>query len=447
MKHIIFFLSLVISVPIIAQTTDAYAAFVAKANFLKESKSNGGIYKRSDGNNGTKYVMATMDEPLKITKIVKENDKVASFEMDYLGCTGVKAVPNNDKTPIFWSLYCGDDRFMVLYKEYLVFLTKDPSKNQDFDIRGWYQIGGFSIKEKTEFLLAQDKKTYVPPFTLEDVKADMKASFDAVKQEQNAAEANKKAKEAELYAKNGLKGKTISKMEIVTQIGTQIGYGTEFIIGVKTTLADGTVIKTKNIGGEGYIEDYNIKLNGNYTQEYNGNYKFGTANAPTNDVITVEVTSKHHTNVKAVSDKIVATNDKDILLNFNGEGMYTNHGKNGQDLRIEIKNVTHAVSNKTLVEYRITDASGKKYFVRLNPDVTLKVTAKGGDNKAASNAKENYNGGNGGNVTVYIDPAVGDNYRLEIENSGGKPGNSKEAFNKVYPGTDGKVTKTVQKIN
>ncbi|MBK6835528.1 MAG: hypothetical protein IPG89_15135 [Bacteroidetes bacterium] len=137
------------------------------------------------------------------------------------------------------------------------------------------------------------------------------------------------------------------------------------------------------------------------------------------------------------------------MLNFNGQWT-TSNGDNGKSVRIDVKTAKHSETGEEILEYKIYDDIGKLiHVVKLKRDVLLKVSCNGGYADKQYNAEKRAgNGGNGGNITLNVDPSVGDNYQFDYSNIGGNAGtNTKNPLNNGTNGRDGKFTKNVKTVN
>lgn len=426
--------------------TSTYADFVKKADFLKKSPKMGGCYASTEKEGKYVYTIATMDYRAEIVSVEKKEGPVSSFVLN-LGndCWESVVKPNDATFPTHW-VAPGSDDPIVFFKEYFIELEKVPTDVASLRVRSWYKISGLTIKENLKYQMDGPKGLIEPPFTMEELYADMKPFLDASKAGAAAAEANKKAAEAAHLAEYSIKGKTVTKLEVITNNFTKLGYGSTLKVGVQATLSDGTVIKTKNLGGEGYLEDYEIKVTGNVMKDYSGDYIVGQNPSAKEDVVRMEVSSKHHASLAKASNIVAFTYDANVNLFFNGRYITNNHGEPGETLKMEVRSIVHSMNGEKLVEYKIVRPDASIVVVRLKPENVLKVSAQGADGDYSFDQAKN--GGNGGNITVYVDPKVGSNYNLVTDVSGGNRGVvPKKEYIQSSPGNEGKVTIITQQLN
>ena len=441
----LIFVSMLTAFASIAQTS-TYADFVKKADILKKSPKMGGCLVGSENDGKYVYTIATMDFRAEIVSVEKKDGLVSSFVLN-LGndCWDAVVKPNDETFPTHW-VAPGSKDPIVFFKEYFVELEKVPTDLASLRVRAWYKINGLSLKEAFKYQMDGPKGTIVPPFTNEELYADMKPFIDAQAGGAAAAAADKKAKAAEHLAKYSIKGKTVTKIEVMTNSFSSLGYKSTLKIGVKATLSDGTVILTKNLGGEGYLEDYDIKVVGNVKQDYSGDYIVGENPSAKEDIIKIEVTSKHHATFAKATNAIAMTYNSNVELFFNGRNITNTNGENGESLKIEVRSISHTSTSDQLVEYKIVRPDGAVIVVRLKPENVLKVNARGGNGNYRGDSPTN--GGNGGNITIYVDPKVGSNYNLVTNNPGGDRGVvPKKEYLTGVAGSDGKVTTIVQTLN
>lgn len=448
MKKIIFGLVLGIFTSAVFAQTEAYTEFVKKASFLQENKKMGGFNCfLCEKEQERYYEMRDGDYIFEVLTVKRENGNVKSFFVNYpKDFMNMEIVPNDTEAPTCWVFAKPyQQTYIVMYQEFVVFLSNDPAVDPNFFIRGWFKVGPLTAKEKLKANLEQMEKKIKPPFTKEDIAADCKASVDAKISANANNKANAETKAAEHKAKYSIKGKKVTKIEIVNTYPKDFFVGSKFTFGIVATLADGSQIKTKELGGEGNMEDYNVVITGDHIKNYDG-YEVGS-NLKNNkgDYILIEANSIHHTDLKKVSAKMVLTYNQPLKFNYSGRGSNI-QGDNAENIRVEIKQVKHSETGETLLEYRIYNSKGLDKTVRVQPTQVLELTANGGNSgyTSLSNGK-NYRGGDAGNITLYIDPTVGDNYRFEYSNRGGK-GGSDSRYLPGGDGRDGSFTKKVQAI-
>jgi hypothetical protein len=436
----LIFMMIGISINSFAQST--YIDFIKTANFLKENKSMYGYF-----NQGTdvapKYASYEGSRKLEIQTVERVEGNVVSFKLDFAYIVSGILKPNSNDFPTYWT---AGSTVMVCYNEHLIVLTADPAISDNFSIKQWFKIGKMGIKEKIAADIASNGTGVKLPFTKEELIAHLKPFVDASRANKKNKEANAKAAAEAHLAKYSIKGKDVVNIEIETKYNNaSFGVGSTFEYGIIATLKDGTVIKTKNWGGEGYMEDYNIVVAGSYENGKVSSKPFKYLG----DYVLISVSSKHHSSIKKVEKKLVFTYDQTVALNFNGNWT-TSNGDPGKSIRVDVKVVNHSETNEEILEYKIYDDMGKLiHVVRLKRDALLKVSCNGGyADKEYNASKIAGNGGDGGNITLNLDPKVGDNYQFDYTNIGGNAGiNVKNSFNNGRNGRDGKFTKNIKPIN
>jgi hypothetical protein len=425
--------------------TAAYTEFVKKANFLQDNKKMGGFNCfLCDEEKNRYYEMRDGDYMFEVLSVKRENGNVKSFFVNYpKDQMNQEIIPNDTDAPTCW-VYARpyQQTYIVMYKEYVVFVSNDPAVDPNFFIRGWFKVGPLNVKEKLQANLEQMEKKVKVPFTREELVADCKASVDAKKLANTNAKANADAKAAEHKAKYSIKGKKVTKIEIVNTYPKDFCVGSKFTFGIVATLADGSQIKTKELGGEGYMEDYKVVITGDHKKNYDG-YEVGS-NLKNNkgDYILIEANSVHHAELKKVSAKMVLTYNQPLKFNYNGQGSNF-QGDNADNIRVEIKSVKHSETGEKLLEYRIYTSKGLDKTVRIQPIQVLELSANGGN--SGTGGSKNNRGGDAGNITLYVDSTIGDDYRFEYLNFGGKASRDSKYIT-APDGRDGTFTKKVQAI-
>jgi len=431
-----------------AMGQSSFADFIKTVSFLKESAKHS-LYKNQHYGSPEKepyYILGQDDKSIEIKNITRQDGNVVSFEMSFGSyCTNEVIKPNDPIAPTYWAMK--DTRvFLVMYKEYLIFLSKDPSLGDSYIIDYWCKQGATSIKDRIKAMSYIDKqKSLELPFTKEELAAHLKPFVDAKKVALAKAEEERKAREAAHRAQYSIKGKTVTKIEIVNTFPRDFVVGSKFTFGMIATLADGSQIKTKALGGEGYIDDYNVVMTGSYIKNWDS-YEVGIQwKDVSGDYILIEANSIHHPALKKVSAKMVLTYNQPLRFDYSGTST-TMEGDNADNLRIELKTVEHSETGGELLEYRIYTSKGLDKAFRIQPTQLVEVKANGGNSGSRGISDlQNLRGGNAGNISLYIEPSVGEDYIFEYSNNGGKGGSNSKAFT-AADGSNGTFTKKVQAI-
>ena len=431
--------------------TSTINEFLKEANFLKEGKMSG--YYRNSDNSGD-YNIYSSEFNFQIVKVVKENGNVVSFDIDFEAKPTMTMKPSDPVSPIFWTCTNSDFWYVICYKEHLILLNDHPAKNPNYSIKRWFKYN-LGMKERINAGINASQGKIQPPFSKEEIDTFLKPFVGARNNMKDAEAAAAKKAADDHYAKFGIKGKEVVKIEIQAETGAKFGFGSNLKYGIVATLKDGTVIKTKNIGGEGYESDYDIKLDGLLEDSYSSSSPLKVSTKPykyLGDYFKISATSKHHTTIKT-EKKIIFTYDQPVKLDFSGLNS-TGRGNDGTSVRIDVKPVKHSENGQEVLEYKIYDAEGNLiHSLRLKRDVLLTVISNGGKGGDETNNSKNVNkladdGGDGGSITLNLDLKVGDNYQFEYTNIGGKGGkNAANSLNNGKDGRDGRFTKNVKSIN
>ncbi len=290
-----------------------------------------------------------------------------------------------------------------------------------------------------------------------------------------------------------LEGKDVVKITPVYPEGTpkSIGSSERLEIGFEITLADGTTMKTSNIGGEAYVEDLIGESTNASTSGIGSNYSSGLygENPETNaylrasisdyekDYIIVTVKSKFGGSASCQIKLPLTYNSKESCgaggssggdnRSYGGRG---GDGSYGGNITVQIKTTTHSETGEKLYYCK----SGGQYY-KIKVGGSFHVSAAGGyGGKGGPGRDVNGNGGyaaptdgglggdggNGGNVTFLIDPSASDikvTYNVDGGN-GGSGGVKGTCFSCAYGqdgnhgpggngGSAGQGTKTIQTVN
>lgn len=418
---------------------NAYDEFVKTADILKEGDMKA-YYILSDGVNSEEY-----SNTFKISEIKKENGKIVSFKLDMDNYSEDIFTPNHKETPYYWK--GKNSNIAVIYKEYIVLGSYGAPGDANYRIQKFVKIGS-GKKGMFQGMFASSAQIK-NPFTKEEVLESVKPFMEADKQRLANEEKNKEAAAAAHREKYSIKGKDVTKIEIEANHGAKLGHGAKFTYGIIATLKDGSKIKTKNLGGEGYLDDYEVTIHGDIDGDLLNpntislkpyNYK--------GDYIQISAKSKHHPSLAGVNQKYVLTYDLPIELNFSGLNS-TVDGDPGKSLRIDVKVVNHSETKEEILEYRIYDESSNLINkFRLRRDVQFRIISNGGNGGDKRKDSQCGRGGDGGNITLNLDPKVGDDYQFDYQNMGGKGGINKDnSFRNGTDGRDGRFTKNVKTIN
>lgn len=336
----------------------------------------------------------------------------------------------------------GKSDFVRFYKstkghQNLVFLDKTiilfdfmSSSNPEKGIHGKFYIGK---KGKYEDISAAED--YI-------LKARESQQADLDTYAKNQA-AEKERKIAERKAKFGLEGKKVKSIDIIDlKFERQyVGYFENLSFNLEATLENGEKIATTRFSTSGgYIEDYEITYPNAVVNP--SNKKVMAEKFIEGDKIIIEAVLKYDKSIK-VRKEIPLKYDYDITMSFPG----TTSGADGHDFRVEVKQAKHAINGKNLLLIRLTDLQGTHgvHQFKMMADKTLFLKNYGA-NGYDRNSGRPYDGGDGGNITVFKDPNV-QFFNLDYDNEGGKGGRSEEYIDPGRNGRDGNFKEVVQPVN
>lgn len=246
-------------------------------------------------------------------------------------------------------------------------------------------------------------------------------------------------------AKYSLEGKEVVAIEMIFPNGEPKEITLDGVeIGFEATLKDGSKIKTKNCGGEGYIEDFvldfhngkSIGIGSGYTPMGYGDYyvsKSMVAGAFTDvsgrDIFSVTVKSRYGGDA-SVSKEIALVYPTSMNVYHNGETGYTYPGNgkanggvagHGSPLTVWVKKVKHTETGEDLYMIKIQDGfTSAVQYIKLSGAASLYVEANGGAGGDGSPGKSKWSsdsgkpesggnggqGGNGGDIHLILDPSA-----------------------------------------
>ncbi len=277
--------------------------------------------------------------------------------------------------------------------------------------------------------------------------------------------ARKKKESADDRAKYTLAGKTISKIQPIWPKGkpSKISVGTSTPIGFEVTFADGTTEKTKNVGGNLYLEDFTVTaVNGSsysigneyttnqrgiYTNNERGSLRAEKSTPEGKDVVSYTVMSKYDKSAKATFSFPIEYRTSASLgfagtpggSNASSIGHYGCNGGDGGNGPTIYCNITTAQHSETGETYYVARAGEKgettRYALFTKEFSIASEGGKGGDGCAGrdqsssssitdipSNGGSGGDGGNGGTIHIYVAPEASSvNVRTNVEggNKGG----------------------------
>lgn len=242
---------------------------------------------------------------------------------------------------------------------------------------------------------------------------------------------------------NSLQDRQVRKIEVkLINRPSKVAHFSEAIkYGIVATLKDGSILKTKNLGGKIPWSDFVFKNKGcSKTKEVT--MVDEDATSFTEDRIEIIVVSKYHPTLKAVK-YLNTTNDIPVIVNQGGfwgherhnyvaviQGRDGQHGGRGDNLTIRVKTVKHKQTGERINKIDIYNTTKKSQVARfkLKPNVAITINNPGGGgmkgydgNKSYPNGGNGGSGGNGGNILLIKDPSV-TQLNITLNNAGGQAG-------------------------
>ncbi|WP_338761598.1 hypothetical protein WAF17_15815 [Bernardetia sp. ABR2-2B] len=228
---------------------------------------------------------------------------------------------------------------------------------------------------------------------------------------------------------NSLKGKKVKNIAVKwISDKDETGHLVKMNYGIQATLADGTVLKTKNLGGKMPWDDFKITVKGGLFGEETLTIA-ENANVIPNDNVVVSAQSKYQSNIKT-SAKLPVHYNTGLHVNYFGERGGVVHltvsagyrGKNGKDIIMSVKATTTGNGEK-VNQIEIKDASSGQVLrkLKMSPNAPLTLNLQGGSGSYGRDNTRGGNGGDGGDVTIIKDPSVR-TFTYTINNQGGNGG-------------------------
>lgn len=292
------------------------------------------------------------------------------------------------------------------------------------------------IKKMKGQELANTLKTYLGEASkkVNEIRTNEKASADKA--------------ETEKRARLTTQGKEVVKLRIEA-LNDKLRQGQNYTYNVIATLKDGQELATDK---GAYIDEYEVTYTGLGEAENEFGMKVpavsGTmirvpmTSTVQGDKITITVKSKHHPKLTATKT-FTMEYDEAVQLNYAAQSQSTaGYQQRAGSLRIELKQIKHGVTNEDILEYKvfnISDGKLMKHF-RLKPGTPVNVNVNGASGWASSAQRVARDGGDGGDVTLIIDPSV-KTYTVNIQNKGGS------ANGGIRPGNPGKVEKQTMAVS
>ncbi len=242
-----------------------------------------------------------------------------------------------------------------------------------------------------------------------------------------------------------LEGKEVTSIRPVFPNGTpsKINFEEKIQVGFEVTLADGSVLKTSNVGGHAYVEDLEVEsvnsdLSGVGTNYVPGSYganpktsAYLTANGSdaNKDFVLVKVRPKYSGSGECTiklpieygmeAHAFYSGSMGSSSSNYSGFG---GNGSDGPDIVAKVKAVKHSETGETIYACRVGlegSSRGKLYKIAKGGTFYISsVGGSGGDGGPGHDrtANDGYvspedggpggDGGDGGSIKVYVDPSA-----------------------------------------
>ncbi len=347
--------------------------------------------------------------------------------------------------------YGGSDFVDCYFQNHMNVIYMTESSIVSYSLDGDYRV------KVINFVLGKKGKT---KGWLEEIQAyrdyrdnKLESDRDAIAQE-----------EIDNRAKYTLEGKQVTNIEFVFPNGKpeKVIVGEEYKFGFEITLADGSKMKTKNIGGEAYIEDFLAEESHGFVSGPGEDYMtgmYGAHSSPigyfkvytgsnNSDLYQLKISSKFGGDATTTLEIPIAYNLKETYSCV-GEDGYPGFGTTGAGggraghgcpLTVEVKLVKHTETGEDLYSCKITDGfTGAVSYVKVRKGGSLHVEAFGGYGGNGGNGVDKRTGeygepgkggkggkgGNGGNILLIVDPSA-TGLEFTYDNGGGSGGSGGE---------------------
>lgn len=273
----------------------------------------------------------------------------------------------------------------------------------------------------------------------EDLIAYVKEA-DKLNNELSTARGN--ARKAERKAKYGLEDKDVVSIKVeLTPVEVKgkilLGQYGKISFNVLATLKDGSVISTSD---GGYFSDYSFS----YPHAQEDGYDLILPVLSDKDLYQVDVKLKKDPSI-TTSGQITLTYKQDLSFNWSAYGGFSRQdGESARHVDVYIEQTKNTESGEDLLMVRIVDSYSDEMLseFKIDPSKTIYIKLYGGDGGVDEGTPTN--AGNGGSVTVHVDPNV-NSYNLKTGLTGGSGG--KGSYYSGADGDDGSVTEIIENVN
>lgn len=311
----------------------------------------------------------------------------------------------------------------------------------------------------------------------EDIAAYRTATLNSQGSIRTEIAKNKEATEQKEREENSTKGKTVKSLTYqAVDVPASIGLLSKIKFGVIATLADGTQLKTKNLGGKSEFEDsYIVEAAGCTFADGVLEVGLDAAAFPSDEVI-ITIKNKNNSSL-SITQRIILdygtpfftySSGADGNNGFSGSsgsdrcptvtsgktGSNGYDGGNGGNITIKIKEVKHKITGAPLYQYEIIkNREGQTIRMKSTPDADVNIICSGGNGGSGGdggrggkssqcgeagggNGGNGGRGGNGGDVTIIKAASVSSSF-LKIVNNGGKGGANGRGGRGTITGSNG----------
>ena len=451
MRHLIFFLLITIGIAANAQFKNQ--------NEILANYSNGNytVYRNDQG----KLDKVNKQWPIAINR--SNDNLIESIVVKRAGVVDEEFKPDLKEQPGYFSYEANK---LIFFDGYAVYYKQENG----------YGNGVINYDVLYEFIPENGSSKSLKA-AADDIAAYRTATLNSQSSTRETIAKNNESKEAKERDDNSTKGKTVKLLTYqAVDIPAKLGLLSKLKFGVMATLADGTQIKTKNLGGKSEFDDsYIIDAPGcNFSD---GVLEVGIDGSffP-NDEIVLTIKNKNNPS-QSVTEKIMlnyesplsiyssgGNGDYGMLGSFGssfcpvGSGGNGEAGKNGVaggNITIKVKEVKHKMTGATIYQYEIfKERENQTIRLKSAASADINIVCNGGDggyggnggNGGNSNKCGQGNGGSGGNggngragggVTVIKATTTINTSFLKINNKGGKGGNAGNGGRGALTGSNG----------
>lgn len=370
-------------------------------------------------------------------EIVKKDGKVSHIVLD----KKVKYIPDEKGKSDFVRYFkCETNNWGMFFAGKRIFFLQIRGDNIDWEGVAGKSANYHQYSQARECIIAAKKNQTAD---LQAYEKNQKAIADAAA--------------AERLKKYSTKGKDVVSIKIVNfKSSKNIGnFEAYWEFSVEAKLKDGTVISTAN-SSEGYIGDYKITYENFPVPSRPPKVAYSLSKITTGfingDKIILKVQNKYHPHLKDQKEMVMTYDYKDGKVGFDRSA--SKWGYNGENTKIEIKQVKHAVTGAPLYQYRVTSLTGNHIVAegKIKPSQQLLVYANGQPGKPYNysdmDGTRGGDAGDGGEILIFKDPSITETLDgfLFVKSKGGNGGKGVNYRYDGRPGNDGAIKTIVKKV-